>query len=147
MPTAPKLFGAFAFLMVGFFAAEMLKPSFPDGYNFGMFSVICGILGIMVGWTVMGRGLRQGTTHAMAAGVRASLLLLFWGMLAFSIREMLVRSIDRRYQGIQDALEGMFDIMVEYGSLIVSSGTTIIVLIIGGMLAGAFANWAAVRWN
>ena len=148
MPTASRLFGALAFALVGFFAAEMLKPSFPEGYNFGLFSVICGLLGVIVGWLVMGH-VRGGasTRSAMATGIRASFLLLLWGMIAFSIREMLVRSVDRRYDGIQQALEGTFEIMVEYGGLVFSSSTTLIVLIVGGLLGGMFVNWAAVRWN
>lgn len=147
MPTAPKLFGAIAFFMVGFFAAEMLKDSFEEGRDFGLFSVICGFIGVIIGWFSMGPSAGQGTGRAMAAGVRSSVLLVFYGTLAFSIREMVLRSVDRRYRGIQDALEGTFDIMIEYSWIWIGSGTTLIVLGVGGLLGGMFTNWAAVRWD
>jgi hypothetical protein len=102
---------------------------------------------VIIGWLVMGKGTGQGTPHAMAAGLRTSGLLLFWGMFVFSIQEMLTRSMDLRYDGIQKALEGTVDILIEYGALVFGSGTTIAVLIVGGVLGGVFANWAAVRWN
>lgn len=147
MPTASKLFGGFAFMLVGFFAAEMLKPQFPEGYNFGRFPYICAGIGLLVGWIVMRRGALESMGQAISAGLRASFLLLFWGMLFFSCREMIIRSIDRRYKGVMEALEGTFDIMIEYGELVFASANLIIVLVVGGILGGMFVNWAALRWR
>lgn len=147
MPTAPKLFGAIAFFLVGFFSAEMMKPSFPENTDFGYFSIICGVIGVIVGWFSMGPSAGNGMSRSMGAGLRSSIVLLFFGLLTFSIREMILRSVDRRYKGIQDALEGTFDIMIENGVLLLGSMTTIFVLAIGGILGGMFTNWAAVRWN
>lgn len=147
MPTAAKLFAAFAFALVGFFAAEVMKPSFPEGQNLGAFSIVCGLIGIYVGWRVMGPNAGQSTPKAMATGIRASATLVFWGLVVFSIREMLLRSVDQRYGGVMEALEGTFDLVREYAILVATSQMTLVVLLVGGILAGMFSNWAARHWN
>lgn len=124
-----------------------MKPSFPEGYDFGLFSTICGLIGIVVGWLAMARMTGEKTSSSVTLGLRASALLVFWGTLVFALREMIVRSVDRRYDTVQEALEGTFEIMIEYGTLLVQSGTTLTVLIAGGVLGGMFTKWAAVRWN
>jgi hypothetical protein len=147
MPTAAKLFAAFAFGLVGFFAAEVMKPSFPEGMNLGWFSVICGLIGIYVGWSVMGANAGHGTSRAMATGLRASATIVFWAVVGFSIYEMLVRSIDKRYNGVMEAVLGTFELAYDYGALLLTSHMTLFVLVVGGILGGMFSDWAAKRWT
>ncbi|MCU0910235.1 MAG: TrgA family protein [Rhodobacteraceae bacterium] len=147
MPTAAKLFAAFAFGLVGFFAAEVMKPSFPEGMNLGWFSVICGLIGILVGWWVMGPNAGKGTGRAIGTGLRTSATIVFWALVFFSIYEMLARSVDKRYVGVMDALRGMVGLVVEYGAMVGTSTMTLAVLIVGGSLAGLFSEWAAKRWS
>ena len=147
MPTAAKLFAAFGFGLVGFFAAEVMKPSFPEGMNLGWFSVICGLIGISVGWWVMGPNAGRGNGRAIATGLRTSVTIVLWALFVFSVYEMLARSIDKRYAGVMDALRGMVGLVAEYGVLVLTSTMTLVVLIMGGILAGLFAEWAARRWS
>lgn len=147
MPTAAKLFGAIAFLLVGFFAAEVMRPAFPEGQNLGYFSVICALLGIIVGWRIMGPNAGRGAGKAVGTGLRSSVTLAFLAIFVFSIQEMLVRSTERRYRGVMDALEGLFALMIEFAQVAISSVPAVAVLIVGGILGGIFANWAAVRWR
>ncbi len=147
MPTAAKLFAAIAFALVGFFAAEVMKPSFPEGFNFGNFSIICALVGVIAGWRVMGSNAGQGTGRAMGTGVRTSATLAFWGLVLFGAVEMLKRSTDSRYNGVMDALEGLFAILLEFGQIVMTSLPALIVLVVGGILGGMFSNWAAARWN
>ena len=53
MPTAAKLIGAISFLLVAFFAAETVKPVFPEGFSFGYFSAVCAWIGFLVGGAVL----------------------------------------------------------------------------------------------
>ncbi|MDH3264947.1 MAG: TrgA family protein [Paracoccaceae bacterium] len=147
MPTAAKLFAAFAFTLVGFFTAEVLKPSFPEGFGFGSFSVACGALGLLAGWRVMGPSAAAGTVRAASTGVKTSFVLTMWALTAFSIRQMIIESMRSRYDGVFDAIYGIFEIMLEYAQLLLSSIPALGVLVIGGMLGGMFSSWAAVRWR
>lgn len=148
MPTAAKLFGGFAFALVGFFTAEVMKPAFPQGFNFGYFSLVCLVLGAMAGWRVMGPDAGRGRLRAASSGVKTSFVLTIWVLVVFSVREMVLQSTQQgRFEGIFEALRGTFEIMWEFAALLLSSFPPIAVLVIGGMLGGLFANWAAARWK
>lgn len=148
MPTAAKLFGAFAFALVGFFAAEVLKPSFPEGFDFGLFSLVTGFLGLLAGWRVMGPVAGAGHARAAASGIKTSFVLTIWSLIVFSVREMVLLSMQQtRYDGVFDAIRGTFTLMWEFGSVLVGSVPAMSVLVIGGMLGGMFSNWAAARWG
>lgn len=147
MPTAAKLFGAIAFALVGFFTAEVLKPSFPQGFAFGYFSVVSALLGLLAGWRVMGPAAGASSVRAASTGVKTSFVLTMWGLTVFSIRQMLIESTQNRYDGVFDAIYGIFEIMVEYAQLLVTSIPALAVLVFGGMLGGMFSSWAAVRWR
>jgi uncharacterized membrane protein len=147
MPTAAKLFGAFAFALVGFFTAEVLKPSFPEAFGFGHFSIVCALLGLLAGWRVMGPSAGASSLRAASTGVKTSFVLTMWGLTVFSIRQMLLESTQNRFDGVWDAIYGTFEIMWEYAQLLLTSIPALAVLVIGGMLGGMFSSWAAVRWR
>lgn len=147
MPTAAKLFAAVAFTLVAFFTAELLKPAFPEGTSFGLFAPVSAGIGALVGWMVMGPNAGRGAGRAIGTGLRTSVTIVFWGMLVFGIREMLLRSTDKRYKGITEAVVGTFDILIEYGQIMLASPAALVVLVVGGALGGMFSNWAAERWR
>jgi hypothetical protein len=146
MPTAAKLAAAIGFLLVGFFTAEVMKPSLPEGTSLGWFSVVCAVLGFLAGWFIMGTSPLANPVKAMGAGLKTAIILLFWGLALFSIYTMLVRAMDRRYRGIMDAVEGTLAIMVDFMRILLDAPLVLGVLVIGGMLAGVFTRWAGVRW-
>lgn len=148
MPTAAKLFGAFAFALVAFFTAEVLKPTFPPGYAFGYFSLVCGALGMLAGWRVMGPDAGNGSLRAASSGVKTSFVMTMWALAIFSIREMVLLSMQHgRYDGVFAAIRSTFQIMIDFALQLLGSVPAVAVLVIGGMLGGLFANWAAARWN
>ena len=81
------------------------------------------------------------------AGIRTSAVLLFYALLVHSIYQMLVLSTRNRYDGPMDALVGIFEQASAYGLMAVTSVTVMGILLVGGVLAGWFSEWAAQRWN
>jgi hypothetical protein len=147
MPTAAKLFAGFSFMLVAFFAAQFMRPAFPEGYNLTYFSIICAVIGLLVGWIVMGSLAGRGALKAMMSGLRTSITILFWCLVVFSIWEMILRSVARRYDGVFEAIEATFEIAYEYLQYLQDAPNTIGMLVLGGIMGGLFANWAAVRWS
>lgn len=147
MPTAAKLVAAFAFAAVAFFAAEMFKPAMPPETQFGIFSQVCAFVGLLQGWRVMGRLVGRGWYSSAGSGLRTSVSIVFWCILLYSIREMILNSIKKRYDGVMSALEGTFDILLEFGMLLVSRPDPLIVLAVGGVLGGWLAEAASRRWR
>ena len=54
MPTASKLFAAFALAAVAFFTAEMIKGHMPPSTRFGAFSEVSALIGLLCGWLLLG---------------------------------------------------------------------------------------------
>ena len=146
MPTAAKLFATVAFLAVAFFAAEVFKPGLPPETQFGKFTWVCTGIGALCGWFVMGGLVGRGYYAAALSGLRTSATIVFWAMLFFSVREMVFRSMRKQYDGVFSAIEGTFDIVLDYGAGFLRP-EPVIVLVVGGILGGMLAEWGGRRWR
>lgn len=146
MPTAARLFAALAFFAVAFFAAETYKPGLAGQVSWGWFSLIAATIGALCGWRVMGSEAGDGMVHAMSAGLRTATLIVMSTLLLFAVLEMLRRTLRNRYDGVFDALLGVFDLFVFYGRALMQP-EPLIVLLAGGLLGGALTEWAARRWS
>jgi hypothetical protein len=146
MPTAAKLVAALAFALVGYFAANAVKPVMPEGTQFGWFSELTAGIGLLCGWIVMGGLTGRSYGEAAASGVRVSATIVFWALLGFSIYEMVLRSTKLRYDGPMEALLAVFALMLDYGSYL-GTAAIIGILAVGGVVAGIAAEWAGRRWQ
>ncbi len=106
MPTAAKLFAAVAFTLVGFLAAEIFKPHMPEGTQFGFFSQISALIGLVCGWRVIGREAGHGWWESANAGMKTIVAMLALALLIFSIEEMLVQAFRRSYDSPMEAVIG-----------------------------------------
>lgn len=146
MPTAAKLFAAFAFAVVAFFAAEVYKPHLPEGTQFGAFSFISALIGLVCGWRVMGPEAGRGNWMAVNSGMKTSACAVGLALLIFSTYEMLVLAFRPAYKGPMEAIVGIFDLAVDF-FLALLAWDTLLVLIVGGALAGLLSEWANRRWK
>lgn len=160
MPTATKLMSALAFAVLAFFASEVFKPLLPEGTQTGMLSIVDGIIGFICGWLIMGRLAGRGVVAAAGGGVRTALATAFWCLVFWSIWDMLRESTrPGTFAGPMEAINGAFAQMFDNALIIVSDtrlaftlgeGTYFLpqvplLLIVGGMLCGWFAEWTEER--
>lgn len=146
MPTAAKLIAAIGFAILGYLAAELVKPHMPAGTQFGIFSFVCAAIGLLCGWLVMGGLVGEGWVRASGYGIRVSATLVFWAILLFSIYEMVRRATKLRYDGPMEAIVAVFGIGLEYGRVLLSPDV-LGALLIGGALIGIVSEWATRRWS
>lgn len=146
MPTAAKLFGALAFGALGWVAASLYSQSLPEGVGIGLLREIVAFLGIIIGWRVAGGNAGKGYNAAMGTGLRAGIILVFFALLGFSIYEMVLQSINMRYDGPIEAVLGVFDLMMDYGRLLLTV-ETIGTLVVGSILGGWLAEFASRHWR
>lgn len=146
MPTAARLFAALAFALVGFFTAEVFKPHLPQGTQFGAFSEISGLIGLVSGWRVLGPEAGRGMLRSANAGLKAALAMVLLGLLIFSTEEMIVLAFRRTYHGPMEAIVGIIKLAVGYIQLLVAPDVLAVILI-GGILSGCLSEWAARRWR
>ncbi|MCO6382499.1 MAG: TrgA family protein [Vannielia sp.] len=160
MPTATKLMSGLVFAVLAFFVSEIFKPLLPEGTKLGMLSFVNAGIGFLCGWFIMGRLAGRGKFAAAGGGVRTALAMTFWCLLFWAIWEMLRQSTRvGTYAGPVEAINGAFGLVFDYGVLILTDariGFTIaegsyflpqvpLLLIVGGMLCGWFAEWTEER--
>ena len=160
MPTAARLVAALAIAAVAFFASEVFKPLMPEGTQLGLLSLINAGWGLVCGWLVLGSRVGQGYSSASGVGIGTSLVLFFGALIGWPVWEMLVKSTrPGAYAGAADAINGAFAVLWDYLVLVGTdnrfsfdvSGIPLflpqvfVVLVIGGILAGWFAEWAQER--
>lgn len=146
MPTAAKLVSALAFALVGWLAANAYAALLPVGMTIGFFREIVAFLGVVIGWRTLGSVVGRGYVDALSLGLRTSALLLFWSLVGFSTYQMIQRSTRMLYN---DAGEALLDVpvqMMQFGKLM-GSAPFLGILIVGGMLGGLAAEFAARRWK
>ncbi|MEL6207135.1 MAG: TrgA family protein [Pseudomonadota bacterium] len=146
MPTAARLFAAAGFATMAFFATELYKPLLPEGTQMDMFTPVNVIVGALCGWLVMGRLAGTGYYAAAGSGVRTSAVMLFYVLFIWSFWEMFQRSIDLYYDGPVDALQQMMELGAEYFLLGLQDPQVPITVLIGGILAAFFSEWASQQW-
>lgn len=146
MPTTAKLVAAVIFAIVGGLAAHFFAQVLPEGSYLGYFREITAGIGLLCGWLIMGRSTGKGMVQAINVGVVTSVMLLFWSMLGFSIYLMVKKSTRMMYDGPMEAVLGIFDLMIEYGALLVHPMTPA-TLLIGGVIGGMLTEIAARKWS
>ncbi|MES2432918.1 MAG: TrgA family protein [Pseudomonadota bacterium] len=146
MPTASKLVAAVAYALLGLIAAQTFIKYLPEGTPLGHFREITAAIGFIVGWLVMGKLTRKGYRDAINSGLVTALLLVFWALLAFSLYYMIKKSTRMMYDGPMEAVLGVFQLMFDYGKMLVAPDMLGVILI-GGIVAGLVSEWAGKRWS
>ena len=146
MPTAAKLVAAVCFAAVGWLAANAHIPALTPGAAVGAFREITALIGLLIGWALMGNLVGKGYGEAAGSGLRTSVTLVFFALLGFSTYHMILQSTKMVYDGPMDAVLGIFDFMMENGRAMLTVGV-LGTLGIGGMLGGMAAEWASRRWR
>lgn len=157
MPTASKFFGAFGFALVAFFAANTALAYLPDGKDPGWLVPICVVIGAASGWRLVVPNSERSYRLAMGNGLKAAMVMFFYCLLYFSLEDMVQKSLSGQYNG--SPLTAITDALSMIGTkawdlLVVGAGETAqfrpefaIVLVGGGLLAGAMVQWASHRWR
>lgn len=138
MPTAGRLVAAILLGGLGYFASGLVMAIWPVDYNFGWFREVCALVGVVMGWRVIGVRLGRGMLAGVGAGLTGLGAMLFWLFLLFSFNEMLGRSLDLRYTGPFEALNGMFIIAYEWFLNI--TNPRLWMILVGGAAAIGFVS-------
>jgi hypothetical protein len=146
MPTTAKLVAAAFFAVIGWLAANAHIPALGENAAIGYFREISALIGLVVGWSVMGSLVGQGYADAVGSGLRTSVTLAFFALLIFSTVLMFRETTRMTYDGPMEAVLGVFELMLEHGRKMLTPGV-LGVLVVGGALGGVLTEWAARRWR
>lgn len=146
MPTAARLVAAMALAGVGYLASLAYVPYLPEDMPTFWLGPINAGIGVIMGWRFLGRRVQGGAIAAAQTGILSAALGLFWSGAFFAIKEMLTRSMNLRYKGMEDALMGVGDLWLHYVGLAMNL-PVVGVLAVGGAAAGVLAQIARRMWR
>jgi len=134
-PNAPQLAAALCLALLAFIVSGQYMPLMPEGTDFGWFTWINVVLGIVCGWTIMGRRAGRGITAAVNNGIAGMAMMVFWALFVQGAYEMFSRALRNRYDGPFEALGAIFVIAMDFGWKMMVPHI-IVTLLVGGVLSG-----------
>lgn len=150
MPTGARLISAIFFGFLTYIATHIVHAAFEAdvGYDldFGRFKEITAVIGLLTGWIVQGNRAGEGRNFAIQGGILTSFLIVFWSLTLWSLVEMIQESMKMKYRGATQALVDTFRIALDYAATF-GNLTFIATMVIGGILGGMLAEWAASRYR
>ncbi|MDD9923407.1 MAG: TrgA family protein [Boseongicola sp.] len=118
MPTGGKLVAAIAFAALAYFITDLVKPLLPEGTRLGLFSPINALIGMAMGWTILGKGVGRSYWASLGYGLTTLAATVFWCVVCWAGYEMLKRSLRLYYDGPVEALQEMAQLAIDNVRLI-----------------------------
>jgi hypothetical protein len=146
MPNAARLVAAACLALLAFILSGLIMPLMPEGTGFGYFTHVNVVLGVLVGWIVMGKRAGRGTTPGINNGLTGVATLLFWGLFVQGTYEMVRQAMRNRFDGPFEAILAIFEIAADYGIILITP-TIIATVLVGGVLSGLATEFAWRRWR
>ena len=146
MPNGARLIAALSMAALAFVASQLIMPLMPDGTDFGYFIYVNMAIGIVTGWVLMGRRAGGGLVPAINNGLTGMAVMVFWGLFAQGVWEMVRLAMRHRYDGSFEALTAIFTIGLDY-FFVMAVPQVLLALAIGGVVAGLATENAHRRWR
>ena len=143
MPSGTKVASSFCLCALAYILSELVKPTFIEDYNFGYFTYVSMLVGVIVGWTSMGERVGFGLIPAINNGIMGTFSMVASVIFIQSANEMIRLSMRGRYDTLFDALLGIVPIGIDF-VVQVSSTALWGTALIGGVLAGLIVE---AIWN
>lgn len=146
MPDAARLIAALCVGLIAYIVSLQIIPLMPESTSFGSFAYLNAVLGIVTGWSVMGKRAGRGLTAAINNGLSGAMMLVLWGLFLHSCYQMFDRAMDNWYNGFFVAFAAIFQFMAEY-ALVLLDPMVLFSLAAGGVLAGLATEYAWRTWR
>ena len=148
MPDAARLMAAIGMAVLAFVVSFMVMglPLFEEDTNFGWFVHVNVVVGLLVGWTVIGSRAGRSIVSAINVGLTAPVVLVFWCLFIQSCNEMVRIAMKNRYDGAFEALVDIFEIGADWAieMTTIQIWTT---LLVGGIIVGLMTEYAWRTWR
>jgi hypothetical protein len=146
MPTASKLVGAVLFAALAYYVSEQVKLGLPEGMAANLLSPINALIGLIMGWRLVGGRAGEGFVPATGYGLTTVFATTFWGLLIWSAYEMIRRAWRGRYDDPFEALFAMADLGLSYSTLIVTP-PVVGSAVIGSFVLAMIVEFVSHRWS
>lgn len=145
-PNASQLVASICLAIIAFIVSGQIMPLMQEGMDFGYFTHVNMVLGVVVGWVVMGKRAGRGVTPAINNGLTGVAVMVFWGLFVQGCYEMVDRALANRYGGPFEAVAAIFELSLDF-AMDIFVPNIILTLLIGGILAGLATEYAQRKWR
>ncbi len=146
MPTAAKAAGAATFAIVGWLIANAYVPGMPDAGAAGGVREYSALVGVFIGWSVMGNSVGKKYIDAIGFGWKTAIVLVFFAMMFFSIYEMTIQATRQVYAGPIEAILDIFARMLGRSRALLTF-PVVTTMVVGGAVAGLITEAVSRRWR
>lgn len=146
MPTGAKLMAAICFAVVGWVMANYYAVNMPDSAAAGPIREGAALVGVIIGWSVMGNSVGRGYVEAAGSGIKTAVLLAVVALFLLALAEMLDNSVKMRYETAMEAILAVFQTMAKRSHALLSLGVFGTILF-GGIVGGLLTENAGRRWK
>lgn len=146
MPTGAKLMAAVCFAVVGWVLANYSAMNMPDAAAVGPIREGAALVGVIIGWSVMGNSVGKGYVEAAGTGIKTAVILAVVALFVLALSEMLQNSVRMRYEDALEAIVAVVDTMAKRSHALLSLGVFGTVLL-GGIIGGLLTENAGRRWK
>jgi hypothetical protein len=149
MPDAARLVAAISLAALGYVLSAPVMEVYVARYgqtNFGWFTVVNVVIGLVVGWIAMGSRAGRGIAAAITNGVTGVFLLVIWALFVQACNEMTRLAMKNRYDDAFEAIAAVFQIGAEWGLLLLN-GKIIVIMVIGAIVTGLLTELAKRTWR
>ncbi len=146
MPTGARLMAATSLAVLAFVLSGMVVPLMPESTDFGYFLPLNVLLGLVVGWRMMGKRAGRGMVAAINNGLAGVFVLMLWAIFLQAANEMVRLALRNRYDDPFEAIVAVFQIGAEFG-VIIATLPIGVALVVGAVIAGLLTEFAYNRWS
>lgn len=146
MPTGARLMAAISLAVLAFVLSGMVVPLMPESTDFGYFLPLNVLLGLVVGWRVMGKRAGRGIVAAINNGLAGVFVLMLWAIFLQAANEMVRLALRNRYDDPFEAIVAVFQIGAEFG-VIIATLPIGVALVVGAVITGLLTEFAYNRWS
>lgn len=146
-PTAAKLIAALILGGLGYVLSGLVVPVLPEDTDPGWFPLVNLVIGLLCGWITVGRRAGRGYAAAIGNGLTGGAALLFWGLFVQAGNEMLRLALRKRFDGPIESLLALLEKGAEWGMLALAYPPFTLTLLLGALVAGLAAEYAARVWR
>lgn len=146
MPDGARLTAALCLAVIAFIVSTQIILLFPEGTDFGYFTLINIGIGFLSGWIVMGKRAGKGITWAINNGITGVVVMLFWGLFVQGCYEMFRLAMRQRFDNPFEAVAAIFTIGMDHGFTVLVPGV-LGTLAVGAVIAGLATEYAWRTWR
>jgi hypothetical protein len=137
---------AISLAVLAFVLSGMVVPLMPESTDFGYFLPLNVLLGLVVGWRVMGKRAGRGVVAAVNNGLAGVFVLMLWAIFLQAANEMVRLALRNRYDDPFEAIVAVFQIGAEFG-VTISTLPIGVALVVGAVITGLLTEFAYNRWS